>query len=113
MSSESKAGVSQTTVAAVAERLTRSLADQGKLLEAGWQSYRLLCLKIPPHEGRDDLREAFLAGAEHTFASIINMLDPESEPTEADMRRMDMLHSELEPIRKMLTLKYGRTAGSA
>lgn len=97
----------------LAERVTRDLADQGKLLEAGWQAYRLLCLQVPPHEARDDLREAFMSGAEHLFASIMSMLDPGTEETPDDMRRMDRLNDELEPIRQGLRLKYGRTAGSA
>jgi hypothetical protein len=97
----------------VAERLVRRLADEGLLIEAGWQTYRLLFLKLPPHEPRDDLKEAYLVGAEHVFASIINMLDPGIEETEADISRMDALHTELEPIRKVLTLKYGRAAGRA
>jgi hypothetical protein len=97
----------------VAERLVKRLADQGQLVEAGWQTYRLLCLKMPPHETRDDLHEAYLVGAEHVFASIINMLDPGQDETEADLTRMDRLHTELEPIRKTLTLKYGRPSGTA
>jgi hypothetical protein len=96
-----------------AEIITRALANEGRLLEAGWQVYRLLCLRMPPNEIRDDLREAFLAGCEHTFTSMIGMLDSGEEPTEADLHRMSMLHTELEPITKTLRLKYGRTAGSA
>jgi hypothetical protein len=105
--------MSDNRIRDLAERLTKQLADNGKLLEAGWQSYRLLCLKLPPHVASDGLREAFMAGAEHTFASIINMLDPGSEETEADLKRMDLLHAELEPVRRTMTLKYGRTAGRA
>lgn len=105
--------VNETTIHGLAEKITKSLADQGKLIEAGWQCYRLLCLKMQPHETRDDLREAFLAGAEHVFSSIIGMLDPGTEETDADLHRMDRLHAELETVRKTLTLKYGRTAGSA
>jgi hypothetical protein len=97
----------------LADRIAKDLADEGKLLEAGWQIYRLLCLKAPPHEACDDLREAFMAGAEHLFASIIQMLDPEAEPTENDLNRMNLLLAELEPVQKALRLKYGRTAGSA
>jgi hypothetical protein len=34
---------------------------------------------------------AFMAGAEHVWSSVINMLDPGEEPTDADMRRMDLI----------------------
>lgn len=101
------------TIRKLAERLTKDLADQGMLLEAGWVGYRLLCLKVPPHERADDKREAFMAGCEHTFASIISMMEPDAEPTDTDLARMDKLHKELEPVRRHLKLKYGRTAGSA
>ena len=100
-------------IQAAADKLVRSLADGGQLIAAGWQAYRLLCLKTPPHEARDDLREAFMAGAEHTFTSMLGMLDPGEKETEADMQRMVRLDAELEPVRRMLKLKYGRTAGSA
>ena len=100
------------TIQRLAERITRDLVDQDKLLEAGWQLYRLLCLKVPPHEARDDLREAFLAGAEHLFSSMIVMMEPGTEATENDLRRMDTINVELDQVRKTLRLKYGRTAGS-
>src|SRR5277367_1872575 len=97
----------------MAEKLTKDLADQGKLLEAGWQTYRLLCLKKSFSDPAYDLREAFYGGAEHIFSSMINMMDPGIEETEADLTRMDLLHKELSEIRDQLRLKYGRTAGNA
>ena len=95
--------MSDETIRRMAERLVPDLVDQGKLLEAGWQIYRLLCLKLQPHEARDDLREAFMAGAETLFSSIVGMLDP----------GMDRIDKELEPVRAHLKLKYGRTGGHA
>lgn len=105
--------MSDNPIRDMAERLTRDLTAQGKLLEAGWQIYRLLCLKLPPHVAGDDLREAFMAGAEHIFSSILTAMDPGEEPTDDDMLRMDRLNDELEPVRRTLRLKYGRTTGSA
>ena len=96
-----------------AERLTKALADQGLIIAAGWQTYRLLCLRLLPHETREDLQEAWMASAEHLFSCMVSMLDPGVEETDADLRRMDRLHEELKPIRQTLKLKYGRTAGSA
>ena len=36
-----------------------------------------------------------MAGAQVLFSSIVNILDPGSEPTEADLKRMDLIHNEL------------------
>jgi hypothetical protein len=43
-----------------------------------------------------ELRMAFFGGAQHLFGSIMGILDPGEEPTEQDMRRMDLISHELE-----------------
>jgi hypothetical protein len=105
--------MSDDTIRRVAEKLVKDLADRGLLIAAGWQTYRLLCLKLPAHEPADALHEAFMAGAEHVFASMMNMMEEDREPTAADMHRMTQLHEELEPVRATLKLKYNRAMGSA
>ncbi len=79
------------------ETITKKLVDEGKLVEAGWASLRVLTL--PPDTPADQLREmrmAFFAGAQHLFGSIMGMMDDGEEPTAADMSRMDMIHKELQ-----------------
>jgi hypothetical protein len=79
------------------EWLTRELTRQGKLIEAGWVSLRLAAVPADaPQNQLDEMRAAFFAGAAHVFSSIMTMLDPGQEPTEADMERMDHIHEELE-----------------
>jgi hypothetical protein len=53
---------------------------------------------------------AFLAGSQHLFSSIVVILDPgDEQPTEADLRKMDLIDKELRAFaREMLT-----TEGSA
>jgi hypothetical protein len=78
------------------EGMSRELVDKGLLIEAGWVSLRASV--IPPDAPEDQLREmrmAFFAGAQHLFGSIMTVLDPESEPTEADLKRMDNINNEL------------------
>lgn len=77
-------------------KLTRRLMDEGKLIEAGWVSLRLAC--IPLNAGPDQLREmrlAYMAGAQHLFSSVLGGLEDDSEPTATDMRRMALIHVEL------------------
>jgi len=78
------------------QRLTKDLADKGLLLAAGWQSYRLMTFgPDSPVKEQDAQKFAFYAGAQHVFASMLNMLDEDHEPTDADMARMTHLNQEL------------------
>lgn len=79
------------------ERLTRELIDQGKLIEAGWVGMRIACeLEDAPAIQLREMRMAFFAGAQHLMGSIMSVLDPDAEPTEADLRRMGLIAEELE-----------------
>jgi hypothetical protein len=96
------------------EQLSRKLADEGKLIEAGWVALRVQAIPLnAPAVQLDSMRMAYMAGAQHLFASIIGMLDDATEETEADMRRMDLINQELEAWRKKLELMVARTKGSA
>jgi hypothetical protein len=94
--------------------MTKELIDQGKLVEAGWFGLRMIA--IPERASKDqldDMRAAFFAGAHHVFASIVSIMDPGDEPTDADLRRMDQINTELEQFVEQFKLKYGKTLGSA
>lgn len=81
----------------VVDHICRELVDQGKLIDAGWKSYDLLVLPVDASTvQRNECRIAFFAGAQHLFGSIMGILDPgDAEPTEADLRRMDLISKEL------------------
>jgi hypothetical protein len=89
------------------EKLTKEASDQGRLIEVGWLSLQLAA--IPENASQvqiDSMREAFFAGAQHLFSSIMTVLDPESEPTQADLNRMAMIQSELEEFIKQYKSKH-------
>ena len=46
------------------------------------------------------------------FASIMSILDPEEEPTEADLRRMSTIDKELREFAAQFELKYRQTEGN-
>ena len=77
-------------------QLSRRLADEGKLIEAGWISLRLYAMSpdAPPVQLRE-MRMAYMAGAQHLFASIMGILDPGVQETPGDMRRLDLIQREL------------------
>jgi hypothetical protein len=88
--------------------LSRRLADEGKLLEAGWISYRATVIdpKAPPIK-LEECRIAFFAGAQHLFSSIMTVADPGEEPTPADMRRMQLISDELDKFIVDFKKKHG------
>jgi hypothetical protein len=89
------------------EKLSRELADAGKLIEAGWVGLRHAV--IPPDAPDfqvSDMRYAYMMGAQHLFASIMTMLEPGGDATTADLRRLDLLHAELDAF---LDEDHGRT----
>jgi hypothetical protein len=93
-------------------RLTKQLADDGKLIEAGWVAMRLHAIPLnAPANQLHEMRLAFMAGAQHLFASMIGMLDPEPTETLDDMRRMDLIHQELDAFRGELELWVAKEKG--
>lgn len=97
------------------ERLTRELTDAGLLVESGWVGFRIACdLHDAPKDQLDQMRSAFFAGAQHTFHSITgSLLDPGSEPTDADLRRMDNIDQELRRFIKEFEARHIPTVGTA
>jgi len=78
------------------ERLSRELTEKGKLIEAGWVGLRVAAIPLDaPKIQLVEMRKAFFAGAQHLFASIMTIMDEDREPTEADLRRMDLIDAEL------------------
>jgi hypothetical protein len=75
---------------------SKVFADEGKLIEAGWAAFQAIMLAggVPPDQ-RELLRNAFFSGAQHTFHSIMGVLDAGEEITASDLRRMDLVDKEL------------------
>jgi len=96
------------------DRITKDLIDRGKLMEAGWVALRFMSIPLdaPPVQ-LDDMRNAFYAGAQHLFGSIMGVLSEDEEPSAADLRRMEMITNELNEFIRDYKLRHGMTEGSA
>lgn len=96
------------------EKLTRALTDAGKIIEAGWVSLKLSAIdpSAPPDQ-LSEMRIAFFAGAQHLFGSIMTMLDPGDEPSDKDLRRMDLIDRELKEFIKQFAHRHIPTKGRA
>jgi|SRR5262245_30412998 len=88
----------------VASEITKRFTDEGKLIEAGFAAFRFIV--IPKDAPDDNVRAmliAFMAGAEHLWSSVFNILDPGDEPTARDLARMDLIQKEMDAWRVRLS----------
>lgn len=96
------------------ERFTKELVDKGMIIEAGWISLRLACdLVDAPADQLSEMRMAFFAGSQHLMGSIMTFLEAGEEPTDNDMKRMDLIHEELQAFIRDFELRHTRTKGTA
>jgi hypothetical protein len=106
--------MSQKEIQEAARILANQMASKGRLIEAGWVSLRHLVIpKDAPDIQVNEMRIAYMAGAQHLFSSIMQVLSPDELPTDEDLRRMELIHKELEAFRKELELRFGPTVGSS
>lgn len=90
-------------IEARAKRIAHEWADQGKLIEGGWQALVIVGgFANLPQQQLDQMRQIYMLGAQHTYAGIIMVLDPSREVTERDMFRMSMIRKELDDFRKSM-----------
>lgn len=99
---------------AAMDDLVRKLVDDGQLIRAGFISMRAMAIPRDAPQGQiDEMETAFMAGAQHLFGSIMSFLDDDDEPTDADMRRMDLVNKELRTWIERYKLKQFNVEGSA
>jgi hypothetical protein len=105
--------MTDTDVHALAAALTKKLADEGKLVEAGFAAMQVIMLRGASEGQISDMRLAYMAGAEHVFSSMMSVLDPGEEPTDADMKRVELIYTELQRWREVLAARVARAKGRA
>lgn len=98
----------------VASEVTKQFTDKGQLIEAGFAAFHHLVIsKGAPPVQVQEMRLAYMAGADHLFSSIMTILDEGQEPTEADLVRMDLIEKELRSWRGRLMERAAPTQGNA
>lgn len=84
-----------------AQQLVEEAAKQGKLILAGWLALKLQAARGGATKQQlENLRMAYYAGAEHLFSSLMNIMDPNEEITNADMEKMGLISNELQAWRE-------------
>ena len=103
-----------TPVERLADEVSRELANSGKLIEGGWAALRIKFVPADtPARQIADMRLAYMAGAQHLWASVFGVLDPEAEPTAGDMERMSKIEAELAAWAAEIARDHYPTRGSA
>ena len=101
-------------IEAAALGVTKELTDKGKLIEAGFAAFAHFVIpKDAPPIQLKETQLAFMAGADHLFSSIMGILDPGEEPSDADLRRMDLIHKELDDWRGRIAERVQPSQGRA
>jgi hypothetical protein len=74
------------------------IVDGGKPIEFGFHLFKKTHGEASDQamEGDDLARFAFFCGAQHLFATIMLMLEEDSEMTEGEGVRLDKIHAELQ-----------------
>jgi hypothetical protein len=83
-----------------ATQLTKDLADKGKLIAGGFAALVMIRFRHCTVAELRNLQIAYMAGAEHLYSSMMNIMDADAEPTDVDMQRMELIHDELMAWRK-------------
>lgn len=97
------APISTETISRLADKIAADWADRGKLIEGGWRAFVVVGgLTDAPEQQLNEMRKAYMLGAQHLYASIMGVMDPGTEPTDKDLRRMSLIHEELEAFRRSL-----------
>jgi hypothetical protein len=89
-----------------------SRAKQFGTIEAGWTLFREMTLPLDtPAAAVEELRFAFIAGAQYLFTAMASLAG--DEMTETSTRSIDRLYDECNDIDAELQLRYLPARGSA
>lgn len=104
-----------TPVEKLASEISHKLADEGLLIKAGFIGYLAACFpdeRLSDIQGQE-MEQSFMAGALHLWTSVMHILDPGEEPTDRDLRRMDLIEEELRRYEETLKARAAVTAKTA
>lgn len=66
-----------------------------KHIESLWQTYKVVLPKDAGATQIIETRRAFYAGAGGLFEYVCNMMEPGTEATDNDLKKMDEIHAEI------------------
>lgn len=97
----------------LANAMTLDLVDRGKLIAGGYAGFIQAAYgdaKNVPYDQLQQLHAAFFAGAQHTFAGVVHVIDHAASEAQAS-RRMDRINAELQQFIRDFAKKHGVPTG--
>jgi hypothetical protein len=79
--------------------LTEQLLERKQLLVGGFAAYCMNHGVKPGDQRIPAMFDVYMSGAEHLWSSILVLLDEDNEPTDEDVRRMDVIANEIDEWR--------------
>lgn len=78
-----------------------------KLIADAWRDFEIQVVPLnAPDVQRTECRRAFYQGALSLFHGMVKMFDPDKEPTEADLKKMEAISAEIDQF--LEDLQQGR-----
>lgn len=95
--------------------IEKQMIADGKLVAAGFVAFDMMFLEPASASEREKnfAQWAFFSGAQHLYASMLDTLDEGTEPTNADLDRVEKIHNELEDWRKRADVLLAKPGGRA
>lgn len=98
----------------IATEVSKRFLAEGKLIEAGFAAFIALSFRGTPDDQQlEQLRVAFFGGAQHLWGTLVNVIDPDAEPTEADLKKMALIQSEMDAFITDFAKRHIPTKGQA
>lgn len=87
--------------------MAKELLNQCKIVEGGFSGYKthIFPSGLPPFQ-EEELRNAFFAGAQHLYGTMMAVFSEAGDPSDEDMRNMDAIHTELKEFIKSFKVKH-------
>ena len=93
--------------------ISSAAADRGSLMEIGFAAFVATANPSIPVQDLRQWRDAYFAGAQHLWAGVFEVLDEAREPTDRDLRRMELIAHELETWRADINARMGNPLDEA
>jgi hypothetical protein len=100
------------------KELVRALSAQAvkekKLIQFGFTAFRKMCIPADASAAQlADMRMAYMAGAQHLFGSIFQLMTSDPDPTEADMDVMSAIGEEMDAFTQEIKLRTATPGGTS
>lgn len=88
--------------------ITKSAMDKGLIIEAGWAAFAAVIYPRGMSQTQhDQLRDAFFAGAQHLFSSLMTAMDSGDDASPQDITRLALIDNELNSYMQEVKARHG------